>query len=126
MQPEPQLWQRHIPNSLRQARDQIHVPVLPRCHQTKFLVIWGVPSVVQWNQRCIHNVRMQVQSQAWHSGLKDPGRNCGSDLIPSPRNSISCRQELNVINIKITFAAGHTIHHHQETTYVNLPFFCCC
>ena len=26
----------------------------------------------QWDQQCLGNARMQVQSPAWHSGLKDP------------------------------------------------------
>ena len=49
-----------------------------------------VPAVAQWNQWCLCSTRIQVWSQAPHSGLKDPallqasalGHNCGSDLIP--------------------------------------------
>ena len=31
-----------------------------------------VPTVVQWDQWHLCSTRMQVQSLAWHSGLKDP------------------------------------------------------
>ena len=56
--------------------------------------ISGVSTVVQQGQQCLCSSRAEVQSSAWHSGLRIPcchhcgiGHSCGSDLIPGPGTS---------------------------------------
>ena len=51
----------------------------------------GVPAVAQWDRWHLWIPGMQVQSPAWHSGLRiggccscGVGCNCGSALIPGP------------------------------------------
>ena len=44
----------------------------------------GVPTVVQWDGQCLWSTQTQVQSPAWHSGLRiqDCPSKCGLDWIP--------------------------------------------
>lgn len=53
-----------------------------------------VPAVAQWDQRPLRKAETQVQSPAWHSGLRIQccrscsfGSNCGLDLILGLGNS---------------------------------------
>ena len=39
---------------------------------TTLKILVGVPAVAQWNQQCLWSNEVQVQTLAWHSGLKDP------------------------------------------------------
>ena len=78
--------------------------------------------MVQQYQQCLCNTRMQVQSLAWHSGLKDPAFQqlwhrsqlwLGSD--PWPGNCI-CRGVAKKQGEKVTHFCVH--HFHQNCRWL--------
>ena len=66
-------------------------PLLWTSVWTHKIVKTGIPTVGQWNQWCLWSSGMQVQSPAWHSGLRiwhccsfSLILNSSLDLIPGP------------------------------------------